>query len=378
MKVAIFSPYLSNNYGTVLQAYALQTMLSDLGYSSDYINWRIVSNSLIKKSVFLVSHPFFFYHLRKYNAVSKKDLHYNFLCEADYKKTFYKNEEFVKRNMSINTQTYDFIELTKLEKMYDTFIVGSDQTWTPYSFYQYSPYYLSFVKERRKINSYGCSLGTNSIPKYFKSFLRKKLSRFNKISCRDRINIDSLKHITGRDITHVVDPTLLIDPIKWEKVMMPIPHLPECFILCYILGERDCVSDYAEKLSKEKGIPVYYILTRPKYNVKANCLKGVGVSEFLWLIKEAKYVVTDSFHGTIFSINLGTNFVSFDKFSGNELDNGRVKDLLDTYGLSSHFRKGNESFLIPEEIDFSVVHESIANYRKNSISYLKSIFEHVD
>ena len=98
----------------------------------------------------------------------------------------------------------------------------------------------------------------------------------------------------------------------------------------------------------------------------------------MWLIKEAKYVVTDSFHGTIFSINLGTNFVSFDKFSGNELDNGRVKDLLDTYGLSSHFRKGNESFLIPEEIDFSVVHESIANNRKNSISYLKSIFEHVD
>ena len=59
MKVAIFSPYLSNNYGTVLQAYALQTMLSELGYSSDYINWRIVSNSLIKKCVFLVSHPYF-------------------------------------------------------------------------------------------------------------------------------------------------------------------------------------------------------------------------------------------------------------------------------------------------------------------------------
>ena len=78
MKIGIFTFHCAHNYGAAFQAYALQTMLSDLGYSSDYINWRIVSNSLIKKCVFLVSHPFFFYHLRKYNDVSKIDLHYNF------------------------------------------------------------------------------------------------------------------------------------------------------------------------------------------------------------------------------------------------------------------------------------------------------------
>ena len=104
-----------------------------------------------------------------------------------------------------------------------------------------------------------------------------------------------------------------------------------------------------------------------------NVLSGIGVQEFIWLIDNAKYVVTDSFHGTIFSLNLSTNFVSFDKFQGNSLDNGRILDVLSTYNLSSHYRKGSEEFALPADVRFSEVHDILNDDRQRSFEYLKNI-----
>ena len=171
MKIALFSPYLSNNYGTVLQAYALQSSITKLGYESLYINWKLFGKGMLEKFYFLLKHPFFYFYLKEYQNRNRKDLSYSFLNDEMYVKTYLKNKKFVDSYIGSSSEVYSYDGLRVLNHDFDNFIVGSDQTWSPYAFYRYSPYFLSFVKNTSRINSYGCSFGTNKIPKFFFSFL---------------------------------------------------------------------------------------------------------------------------------------------------------------------------------------------------------------
>lgn len=373
MKIALFSPFCSQNYGTVLQAFSLSKILMDKGHSCNYIQWNYYNLTFWGRVKFLLNHPLYIY-LRKQNIkLRSKDLSYSFLREERYSQIIKKNEQFCVNNIPHTKQKIAIDELSKIESEYDLFIVGSDQTWSPNALYQYSPYYLSFIKDNQKKASYASSIGTLKVPSSFQKHLKKELRSFRHLSCRENTNTILLEKLLGRSVTNVLDPTLLLKQNEWAPYFTRVETIAPKYILAYILGEKPEIRKYAEKLGQLLGIPVYYILTRPNYENEKNVLDNIGVQEFLWLIANAEYIVTDSFHATIFSINFERNFISFDKHSSNNsYDNGRLQEILNDLGLLSHYHDDNNMEL-PESINYKSVNKLLDIKRKSSMEYIEKI-----
>lgn len=374
MKIALLSPFYSQNYGTVLQAFALAKVIKDLGIDCEYLNWRRCPPSLFSQLLFFIKHPTFAYFLFKKRRLKSKDLNYSFLSEPDYQTILSKNKKFVDRYTPFTDKMYYLDTFKYSSNLYDKFIVGSDQTWSTQDIYRFSPYYLDFLKENKKKNAYACSIGTNVLPSSYLNYISKRLKNFSRVSCREQGNSKILSDSTGRCVKNVVDPTLLINGDQWKECFQPM-NITEKYILCYRLGERSCVNEYAEYLSRKKKLPVYYIETRPTSNNSKNVLHGIGVQEFLWLIMNSSYMVTDSYHGTIFSLNFNREVFAFDKFDKKfekTSDNGRIFDLLLSYGIENHFFNDYDE-IIPNKIDFLRVNNLLENNRNESLDFLKSV-----
>ncbi len=371
MKIGLLSPYYSQNYGTVLQAFALAKAIRNLGSDCEYLQWRRCKPAIINRILFFIKHPLFALDLRRKKSKRKSDLSYNFLNLSDFQLILKKNKEFVDQFTPVSTQQYYLDTLKNTSQYYDRFIVGSDQTWSPNDMYRFSPYYLFFLGDDSKKFSYAASMGTLYLPQEYLSYISKRLAKFNKLSCRDEKNTRVLSNLLKRDVEHVVDPTLLLSRDEWKKYMQPV-EMPTDYILCYRLGEKKCINDYAEFLGREKNIPVYYIETRPDTYDSQNVLKGIGVREFLWLIDHCRYMVTDSYHGTIFSLNFAKNVVSFDKRDGIMFDNGRIFDVLSSYNIAEHYFQEFKEF-IPTDIDFASLNSALSERRHSSFSYLKDV-----
>lgn len=373
MKVAVFTPFLSCNYGTVLQAVAFSILLKQRNVTSTFIRWHYFDASFAKKIFFLLRHPLFLLYLKKHRKNTKNDLKYNFGNDRSFELILKKNREFIQENINVSHTDFCIDTLGQINDEFDKFIVGSDQTWSPFLFYRYSPYFLSFVKKSSKKASYGCSLGTTNIPHEFLSFFKKKIRSFDKISCREKINCNVLSREIQKNISCVLDPTLLLSRSTWEKYFRSI-DIPHKYILCYILGEKKCITEYAEMLGAQQGLPVYYIVTRPLHKKHEKSLDGIGCQEFLYLIANCSYLVTDSFHGTIFAINFKRDFTAFNKHSLDNLDNGRLKDVLSLFNLEKNFHEDND-LSVPNPIDYENVEKIMAALRRQSERFLDSIFE---
>lgn len=371
MKIGLLSPYCSQNHGTVLQAFALAYKIKQLGKDCEYLNWRLFNTSLLGKISFLLRHPMYLVLAKRNKKLNEKDLDYSFLKEPEFLSIIKKNERFVKINTPVSEKQYYFDTITDAIKDYDKYIVGSDQTWSPDAMYQYSPYYLPFVKKHVKF-SYASSMGRAVTEAPFLSFLKKHLKSFKAVSCRDKNNTSVLSTLLNTTVSNVLDPTLLLSKEDWKPYMSKVEKMPPRYIICYILGEKLAIGKYAKKMGEKLGLPVYFIMTRPSSCQYPNVLKDVGASEFLWLIDNCEYLITDSFHGTIFAINFQKQLVAFDKHEGNMYDNGRICDTLEVYGIKQCYMS-DFSDSIPAPIDYTAVDTILQNRRKQSLDFLKSI-----
>ena len=375
MKIALLGPFLSCNHGTVLQAFALSKVLRDNKQECEYIQTRLIKDGLMNRLLFILKHPLALIRLKRYSEKKRKDLKYEFQQSEDYQVIFNKNRKFCIVNTPIRKDITAYDELCYLVPQYDLFMVGSDQTWSPNAFYQYSPNYLDFVDNSQKKCSYGSSFGTTDLPSKFVRFVIPRLVSFAHLSCRDFRNSKVLRSMTHKEVTYVVDPTLLVNSSEWKKYMEPMNNMPSKYILCYILGEKQCIIDYAESLGRKTGIPVRYIQTRPINVDEDKVIKHVGTPNFLWLINNCAYMITDSFHGTIFSINFRKQFVSFNKHEGNAIDNGRIIDILQQLGLENHFMNDDESRIVEDITDYNKVHEKLDLMKESSMSYLMHVIK---
>lgn len=373
-KIALFSPYCSQNYGTVLQAFALAKVLQDKGVECAYLPWGLFKLSAWGRFTFLLRHPLYLYYQKKNKKHNKNDLKYDFLHEPEFQEIIKKNTQFVEDYIPVDSQKYYLDNLMTALKKYDKLIVGSDQTWCPDSLYQYSPYYLPGIKNKGKKFAYACSMGTLHVNDQFRIFLKNKLKSFDLISCREESNAEMLSILLDRDVPSVLDPTLLLNGNDWHNYTTYV-KMPDEYILCYVLGEKDSIGQYAIEMGKRKGLPVYFIMTRPSTCKNENVIKSVGVCEFLWLIENCQYLVTDSFHGTIFALNFHRNVMSFDKHEGDSYDNGRIADVLAKFGLSNHYMNSAE-YVEPASIDYAQVDGILDNMRVRSMEYINRIIEY--
>lgn len=356
------------NYGTMLQAYALQRKINDLGYECEYIDY---GGHFVPKG------------LRKYLGLIKKIIisqipdgkgvdSERFYYTLRFRRFVKGINAFKKEFLRINPKTFSTSDLKVINKEYEKFVVGSDQTWR---IKNNDFYFLSFVEDNQKKMAYAPSFGTLHFTDEAIQFIKKKIGSFHCLSCRERANAVRLTNELGEKVEFVLDPTMLITSEEWKAMEVPFVGMPNRFILCYILGEKECISDFAEKLGKKYKLDVYYIMTRPMYATRKHVIKDATPLQFLYLVRNCTYMITDSFHGTIFSINFSTQFFAFNKREGGGSmgDNDRILEILKEFELEERLcTEGIERDYF-KDIDYNKVQSTLSLLRDHSIAYLHNI-----
>ena len=358
----------------MLQALATQLLFEKFdGIEAEVIDYRFGEKTIISSwSLLKIRLRRFLVYLKEWKRV---------LATKKYAKDKQKRnvyfEQFVKKNVRTSNITYYYdCDLTHNPPLYDLYLTGSDQTWSPKI--GFSPVlFLNFAPQNAIKAAYAPSLGVQSFSQEQETYIQTELLKYDFISCRESIGSEVLERITGKPVVTVLDPTLMIKCRDWLQYATS-PSIKEKYILCYFLGDRDYYRNYVSQLSRQTQLPVYYIPVNWKdFKKSNNLLWNVGPSEFLGLIANAEYVCTDSFHGTVFSINFHKEVRVFVKHAGNELggDNSRIYDILTRLGIETQliteYKKG--SVIKNSCIDYSRVDELLTAERTKSMKFVESI-----
>jgi hypothetical protein len=350
-KIGIVTFHRSVNYGAVLQSYALKYMINTLGAQCNIIDYKNPYIEEINKVKFL-----------DFNSI--KSLINGILTYHSRKAKFGKFVDFRKE--------YLMPVKFKNDLDYDAFITGSDQVWN-YKLSQFdTTYFLDFVKDNNKKNSYAASFGISEIPNEHTEKYKNLLIDFNKISVREEQGLQIINTLLKREAPVVLDPTLLLDMGEWKNTFRINNNSEKKYILLYLMIPDPNLIEFAEYLSKETGYEVIYITDKVKKSINATYARTVSPIEWLELFMDATYIVTNSFHGVAFSINFNKNFfMSLLPSTANV--NSRLENIINLFGLENRKIVKGQKENIFENIDYSRVNYILEQERVNSINYLKDI-----
>lgn len=359
------------NYGTMLQALALQEKVEQLGYQAELIDFK-QDNSLSRYEMLKL-------RIKRMPVYIKERKKYRVLADSR-EKIKEKNElfeQFYKTYLHVGKKKYTTTQqLMENPPVYDGYVVGSDQTWNPFVANSPEAFFLPFVENKSKKGSYGPSLAVKSLSDEKEKEYRKKLSNFSFLSCREQDGAQLLSRITQKEVKCVLDPTLLLSAKEWGKYCeFEIPKEP--YILVYFLGEK---SEHRRVVEKIQKLTNWKIISLPAayLEMENNDYKKVwgGPKEFLSLIRGAALICTDSFHGTMFSINFQRNFFSFCKSSDSEesSENSRLYSALNIFGLSNRIIHNMDNLTAEDiSIDYKNVIPILEEQRRYSIEYLENM-----
>lgn len=363
------------NYGSALQAYATMRTVQEFGYDLTFIRYkktRSLAEKLIIMPKYMISGGFerLLRGLKtKLNKIMIVGYEKNQRIRRDATNKF-KKREFV----PFFKEYIGYHALCEGSKEYDAVFVGSDQTWRPIGFY--SNYWnLNFVNDNVPKFSYSSSYGVSTIPTIQRKGTKKYLERIDMISVREVRAKEIVETISTKKATVVADPTMLLTQQQWlEFASNSNKKIEEPYIFCYFLGPRRDIREQAVKLAEQTGCK---IVINPHMEEYRKADEGIGdyicydlnPYDFVKLLSEAKYVCTDSFHGTVFSIITHCKFMTFYRELG-QSTNSRIDSLLSTFGLTDRLYKGKIEDCLTE-IDFDAVDNILCEYRKESLSFFK-------
>jgi hypothetical protein len=289
-----------------------------------------------------------------------------------------KFEQFKKNHLLFSNIIVGSNNLIDEIKNYDQVVLGSDQVLHPANLLM-NYFNLNFVPSSIKKIGFAPSFGVSSIPENQKNRTRNYLKRIEHLSVREIAGKKIVKDLTGRDVPVVCDPTLLVKKKIWDDLIAEVPKKEVNYIFCYFLGENPQHRSFANELKKLTGFEIVTLKYLDEF-VKSDMNFGdvspfeVGPSEFVSLISGAAYVLTDSFHASIFSIIYHRSFFTFNRFAETKgkSTNSRISSLFKTFNLNNRLILGNEnpSDLIKEEINYKNVENEINKIRDFSESFL--------
>lgn len=337
----------AENYGAALQAYALKTYLCNSGYTAGVYDSKQISapvNTTLRGSI-----------IRFAEGLA------GLLNKKPFEEKSKKFKAFAEENFDINRSDNA-----------KAYIAGSDQVWNPIVF---NPdYYLDFAPEGSVKASYAASIGVSQLPEKTSDKYRGYLSKFDYISVREGSAKKALqKFLPEKDIRVDLDPTFLLTKREWEGLSNNGENkIDGDYILLYILHIPENINSLCKWLKKELNAKLVLIDTRGYLGMKImhdRVLKNVGPEDFLALIRDAKAVITTSFHGTAFSIIFEKEFYSV----LNLQFPSRVQNILTYFGIApvSSTQKSFER----TSNNYSEIRSKLEQNRKISADYFKSIIE---
>ncbi len=367
------------NYGTSLVGYALIKKLQMLGYDVEVINY-VKRLSFFEKVEWMVN---------AWRCGMGKDILGRFKGANDLKK----NEGYA-QNIKVRTDAVEaykerkFIPLFKDyvgykalhegSKMYDAVVVGSDQVWTPLSL-PTKFFNLLFVDNAVRKVAYASSFGVSSIPKFQHKATGAFLDRFHAIGVREQSGkkiVDSLSHKTA---TVVADPTMLLDHMEWsEEIKDSKVNINEPYIFCYYLGTNMEARKAANELKARTGLKIVTLRHMDEYVPEDETFGdyapyNVDPNGFLAYIKNAEYVLTDSFHCSAFSIQFHKRFMTFYRFAQGSATgrNSRIDSLFNVLGVNKDHIYNGDVMKVEAPLDWESIDEKLRRLREESVEFLK-------
>lgn len=355
MKIGIITQPLTSNYGGILQNYALQTVLKRMGhepYTFDvgkftWFDWCLDSIKVVIHMI--LGHKGYKFSL---NPKDKKQI------EIPLRR-------FVTSNISlVSPKTKRVIKKTVERYHFDALVVGSDQVWRPAYNRFLSDSFFGFLDDKSKAKriSYAASFGTdyweysNTQTKECSDLIKK----FDAISVREDSGVGLCNKYFNVRATHVLDPTLLLSSKDYEKLCVNIP-VKDAFLFAYILDQNSKKLSEIESFSQRLNLP--YIIMSAGPEIK--CDESIE----LWLsyFRDAAYVITDSFHGTVFSIIFQKNFHVYNNANRG---NSRIESLLCDFELTNHIVTNSDISL--QTIDWPKMSQLLIKMRSNSQDWLRN------
>lgn len=370
MNVKVITRHGPSNYGSLLQSIATVNVIEQLGYDCSVIDYQrdderglnMVLTQLSQKGRFANPLKRFAYIAVRY-PIEK-------LAQSRFDRMRHKYLKMTRR--CSNHQ-----ELEQLNA--DFFLTGSDQVWGPTMCGKYdSAYFLQFVPEGAKRLAYAASLGKTTFDKPTEEAYKEMLATYDQIAVREDSAVELMKEwgITNCK-GQVIDPTLLMNGEEWARLMIT-DNLQKKYermeyILVYQIHNDPQLSIYAKELSKEIRLPLLRVNPFMHQAFRGgqfiNC---PDVSEFLALFKNATYIVTDSFHGTCFSLNFNKQFI---EILPNNATGTRNVSILALTNLSDRIVTDYHDFgIIDSIIDYAPVNAILEKERARSIHILKNLF----
>lgn len=358
-KIRLITFHTPRNYGAVLQAYSLSKYLekySDdvqvIDYDTEHLraiypiiprvsNWK----GILKNILFAYRFPY----------VKKKQVKFH---------------KFVVDNFSLTEKFTNTVELYAQDWKGCSFVTGSDQVFNPNRIAdERKAFYLDFAPTDEKRIAYAASFGVKEIQDDKKTEISEYLQRFTDIAVREESGRAIVEKLVCRTPTVVLDPVFLHEKEFWKKMGIPYRKQFDKYLFYYNLMESQESDLIARKIADEKGLRLV-VITEGTLHIHAdNVLRDVGPEEFLYLMSNAAFIVTDSFHGVAFSIIFEKQFVFSDE---KEMINSRGLELLDrlelrTSAYSKTYAEGNE-------IDYKNVKLKLQKYLDDARCYLDNAF----
>lgn len=366
-----------NNFGSLLQAYATQKTIEDMGYDCEIINYRYPNDYHFKQ--IKAHNPYAVVKLSLFQRV-KAHLYNRYISPSVVRK----KTELFKREREVLlklTECYNSKDALMLNPpRYDIYVTGSDQVWNPRYLYDDTTFLFPFIQGCKKI-AYSASFGSTEIDERHQNMMRPLLAEYQLISTREESGIRLVKEICGQHAVSTCDPTFLLSAEDWKTIFNDAPLIKGNYILCYILTYTANPYPYAydliKNIKKQLRMKAVFIDETGKYwcDIRNKSFQIYGPREIINLFQNASFIVSSSFHGAAFSLNFKKDFYSiFPKGVNDE----RQESLLRKVGALDRLIHVGDKFPEKEQLyvnNWDEINQKLEGYVALSRNYLKSALE---
>lgn len=369
--------YWNKNYGSMLQCFAFTNYLKKENYTYKILRfqkkrslsfvfkmgWRFVVNPIFRNDILEMT-------TKKVSTIFNNDFK---KCSSQRSMVF---SSFSKENFEKDAiYAFTYKDLIKKSEEFSIIISGSDQLLSPSGFSTHF-YSLEFCSQKVKRVTYGSSFGVSYIPKNQIKGTKKYLNELNSISVREESASRIIEKLISKQPTIVCDPVALLSKNEWDELVKNENVYSFKYIFAYFLGDNKEYRLKVKQFADEKNLKIVTLKHLDQFvknDIKFGDYSPYNVSpiNFLNLIRNAEYIFTDSYHGSLFSIINNKKFLSFFRYPNKSKvsKNTRIETLMSTLGLDMIYN-GN-IYKVDEEVDYSVVNEKLDLFRNESINYLK-------
>lgn len=375
--IGILTFYWADDYGALLQSYAIKTYLNKyrdaviIPYYPNELRSRYRFFQYNKKESFLCKG----YRITKQIAREIRYRRFYGNIKAKCKMRYFKKKYLVNVSELLSSSK----EIFEYNKKIDTYVVGSDQVWNPEITEGFQEGYFCTFRMWKKENShyvsYGASIGAECLEERFDQVVSDFLANFDAISLRESSSVPYIERLYTKSPEVVLDPVFLLEKEEWEALVNVKKKRRKRYIAVYYTEHNPIMASYLKQLEKYTGLNILILNPRIesfRWTEHQKYAKGCGPLEFLELLYHAEYVVTNSFHGTAMSIIFHKQFAVFPHTTRNV----RLSDILHTAQLEKRIVYGGKGVeTINEKIDWIKVDKNLNEAVKHSKKFIeKEIF----